>query len=144
MDRRSFIQTAGIGAVSLLGASSLFAGEKEQKWIRYTDQIPKVGQNIIVLYFHPLYQWSPEVSYGKASKATHNNLHVDFDNININLNQKIYDEGFKVVMGDDGYVGVGFRDIQDSVYWIPIKNKLPKFNRYEEFYRDKKQGVKYE
>ena len=136
MNRRIFIKTIGAATVMCPSIFALEDSDYNQQWIRYTDEMPKIGQNIVVLYFHPLYAWTPEVSYGKVSESISNGLSVDFDDVDINFNQKILDGGFKVVMGGN-YIGVGFQDIQDSIYWIPFKNKLPrkipKLDRYKEF-----------
>jgi len=47
MNRRTFIKATGI--VSLLGLTNLSFAEKEQQWIRMNEQMPKVGQEVILL-----------------------------------------------------------------------------------------------
>ncbi len=49
MNRRNFIKATGM--VSLLGMTNLVFAEKEQQWIRMNEQMPKVGQKIIMLVY---------------------------------------------------------------------------------------------
>ena len=127
MNRRTFIKTTGIGVVSLLGPSFLFAGEKEQEWIRLPDQRPKVGQNIVVLYE---YKKVREICCGRVSKSEKDHLFIDFSSENRILNKKLACLGSNFTYEDDCR-GVGFSFVNDSVSWIPMKkqipNKLPKY-----------------
>ena len=110
-------------------STPVFAGEKEQQWIRYTDQMPKVGHYIAVLY---VYKEVREVCCGRVSRSEKGNLFVDFTDENRISNKAAADLGFKSEYAED-CMGVGFTYVDDSVYWIPIKNKLP--NKLPKFHK---------
>lgn len=126
MNRRTFIKSAGVAI--LMVSTPVFAGRIEQQWIKYTDQMPKVGHYIVVLY---VYKEVREVCCGRVSISKKDNIFVDFTDANKISNKAASDLGFKSEFAED-CVGAGFTYVDDSVYWIPIKNnlpnRLPKFN----------------
>ena len=77
MNRRQFVKTAGIGVVSLLGSTSLFAGEKEQQWIRCSDRLPEVGQKVLIRIkpWDELHNWG--VLVNKVTIINVNDNHKD-------------------------------------------------------------------
>ncbi len=145
MNRRIFIKSVGISA-TLAVTPLVFAEnkyeiirqktkkaicqwEQEQQWIKYTVQRPKVGCYIVVLY---VYEEVREICCGRVSRSERGNLFVDFTEENRISNKAASDLGFTSDHAED-CMGVGFTYVDDSVYWIPIKNKLPnklpKFNK---------------
>jgi len=126
MNRRTFIKSVGIGAVSLLGTSSIFAKNKEPQWIKFTDQLPEENQKIIVSYPD-----KESTVYGGTVSEISNNTKKDFF-ITIIVDFEICKKFFRNTMKNKKYRTTSlFRHVDKYTSshnrsWIPVNGEYPK------------------
>ncbi len=145
MNRRTFIKIAGIGSASLLGNTLLFAKE-EQQWIRCSERLPEVENNIII--FLQIRQSKNIINKdfyaGTTQEVQPHEAPLLSKKFGMRTNKDLCKN---VLMGRSSQVtkenwcdnGVACNnivvyDLDKNDYWIPIKdklpNKLPKLPKY--------------
>ena len=133
MNRRQFIKTVGV--VSLMGTTSLLAGEKEQQWIRYADIMPEVGEKVILLHS---YKGKKTICYGEVLRSNKYDINIRLNIRDDSFDKKMLKLDMNVHNTDKyldacGYNGIRKNRPINHCYWLPIKNKLPnklpKFNK---------------
>lgn len=156
MDRRIFIKL--VGASTLVDCASLYAMIPEQKWIRCSDRLPEIGQNMVVFcvwednnsisndglsddFYVGKMEYYEKVKYYLGDDKEYINMRVALDQ-NLSYNDKLLlsknckDSSSLWFNVKGPSIEIGFwSPIDGNVYWLPIKNKLPnelpKIPKYE-------------